>query len=85
MVIETEVEVDIGADDVADALGGIFERRSLLSALNDVAMFLKGISDQSIEELPPATRRSIAAFLTEHGDRFSLFSLKPNGEQTQLK
>lgn len=76
-----EVEIQIGADDIGSALNEAFSCANqrpeeavnihdVLRALNDIAGFLKGISDENIARLNDKQRQLIGGFLRDQAPRF---------------
>jgi len=79
-----EVEVEIGVDDVRAALAEGFHLATedrlgepgplpmeVIRAFNDMAIFLRALSDSQIALLTPAQRAVIHAFLSEQSQRFA--------------
>lgn len=76
-----EVEVEIGADDIGIALSEAFSAANqqlekavnihdVLRAINNIAGFLKGISDENIGRFNDKQREFISNCLIEQGERF---------------
>lgn len=88
-----EVEVNIGADDIRAALAEAFEtiagdrlgengpnRNDVCMALNNIAGFLNGITDQQIGLLYPTQRSTVEQFLLKAAQRFRQPFKSPEGE-----
>ena len=79
-----EVEIEIGADDVRIALAEAFanvtqdrlgesgpNRAEIARALNNIAIFLKALTDEQIAMLSIDARKTVTQFLSQQADRFS--------------
>jgi hypothetical protein len=77
--ISKEIEVDVSVKDISAALDEAFtaasgnepNARNVLLALNDIAQFLKGISDEQIRSMQPSPRALVAEFLGQQAARFA--------------
>lgn len=76
-----EVEIQIGADDIRSALNEAFNCANqrleeavnihdVLRAMNDIAGFVRGISDENIARLADKQRQSIGEFFRDQARRF---------------
>jgi hypothetical protein len=78
--VEADVNLEIGVSDVAEAMHEAFAEANqgadpppmaaIKYALNDIAIFLKGMSAENIAKLTPEAREIVRAFLTEQATRF---------------
>jgi hypothetical protein len=77
----TEVEIEIGADDISVALSEAFARVprdcddrpshfDVSGALNSIGRFLNGMKDEHIALLSPAARKCVADYLAKAAERF---------------
>jgi hypothetical protein len=93
-----EVKIEIGVDDVRAALTEGFHAvtagrlgepgplpQEVLIAFNDIAIFLRALSDQQIALLKPKQRELIHTFLFEQTERFSGFSAAQPVERSMEK
>jgi len=82
--IGQEVEIEIGVDDVRAALAEGFHAATedrlgepgplpseVIYALNDMAIFLRALSDSQIAMLKPKQRELVREFLSEQSQRFA--------------
>ncbi len=78
-----EVEIEVGVDDVRAALAEAFDnvtqdrlgeegpnRSEVALTLNNIAQFLKALTDDQIAMLSPQARELTAKFLAEQSKRF---------------
>lgn len=72
--VSQEVEIEIGTDEIQNAIKGWFDSgadHNVKSALNDIAKFMKCISDEQIEKMGPASKAIVGKFLAEQSARFT--------------
>ena len=68
---DKEIEIDIDSEDIQTVFDS--DDNSLphiLYHMNDVATFLKGISDQKILDLGSERKKAVAAFLLSQAERY---------------
>lgn len=69
---EVEVEIEIGAEDIADAIAEDPSKVNTAKlGISNAHRFLKAIPDSVIAEMTPEARATIANALTEQVKRFS--------------
>jgi len=67
-----EVEIDITAGDIQAILARADEGEDIVKKqLNQIACFLRGIPDVTIEAMPKNLRKGIAMFLRSEAERFA--------------
>jgi hypothetical protein len=74
-----EVEANVDVADISAALSEAFSAargeepnaRNVLLALNDIAVFLKAITDDQIRSMQPSPRAFVAEFLSKQAARFA--------------
>jgi hypothetical protein len=68
---DVRVEIDLNAADIADALSGDTEYKHTISAgLNNIAQFLKAITDDQIKEFNEDQKKAIFKFFSEQIERW---------------
>lgn len=67
---EDEIDIHLSTDDIAVILEEDGSLRDVLSHLNTIAEYLKGIPDQFIREMTDNQRMIIRNFLIEKAERF---------------
>lgn len=86
--VETEVEVNISAEQIIDAIYSLPEPETtpaLLKCLNIFANFLTKMKDEQIAILMEGQRKIVSEFLVEHAMRFYFASdLKPQPPEGKL-
>ncbi len=76
--LSREVEVNIGADDIREALTESFSmvkdgtRYDVTVALNNIGTFLNALTDEQIALLALGQRSTIEAFLRKNAERFKV-------------
>ena len=69
--VETEVEVDVSAEDCARAIAEDPEsKHTVLLGIDTAARFLRAIPDDLISEIPDEAKKVISDFLDEQRKRF---------------
>lgn len=69
--IDTEIEVDINADDFLSSIGGNPDYvGTALNALNRIAELLKAISEETISKFNGVQRDTICNFLRSESSRY---------------
>lgn len=72
VTFEQEVEVNVSAEQCADAIHADPERlQTCQIGLNNCARFMKAIPDTVIGEMTPAVQKAIRDFLTSQALRYS--------------
>ena len=69
---DQDVEIDLSAEDIQTIFDN--DESSLayvLYGLNNVACFLKGVSDQKIGEMSEAQRKEVVNFLSTQAERYN--------------
>jgi len=69
--IEQPVEIDISSEDIQIVFSENDSIPSILSGVNSIAVFLRGIDDSKINEIPKVTQRIIAEFLSKEAARYN--------------
>ena len=76
--IEQEVEIDLTSEDIQMVFSEGDSVPHILLELNQVAGFLRGISDGKINEMVESSKMVICEFLTEQAKRYSHGKKKEN-------
>lgn len=72
VTVETEIEVDISAEDIAAVLAEEpINSRQALICINNAAAVIKGLTPQIIDDMGLSARKVIAQFFTEQATRFN--------------
>lgn len=69
--IEQEVEINLSPEDIQMIFSENDSLPHILQGLNSVAGFLKGISDDRINEMPESTKLLIYKFLAKESVRYN--------------
>ena len=71
--IDQAVEIDLSSEDIQLIFSGDRDATTaIMSGINSIACFMKGIPDEKISEMPPKTKEVIFNFLLEQAGRYRL-------------
>jgi hypothetical protein len=72
ITVETEVEVDIGTEDILNhLLAEPLTETELLTAINNTARFLNLVPDALVANLKPGAKETISNFFLKQSQRFA--------------
>jgi hypothetical protein len=70
--VETEVTVEVTAEDIVEAIAESTDSASLVKrGINNCYTFLRGISDEAIAEMNPAVKKTIHEAMLAQVNRFA--------------
>ena len=71
VTVETEIEVDVCAEDIAAILAEEpITSRQALACINNAASVIKGLTPEMIQQMGEPARKVISGFFKEQAERF---------------
>jgi len=78
ITVETEVEVDVSAEDINSALYGETDSaHHVLEGINNFARYCKAVKSETIAEMKATQRAVIADFLRKESERYEQTAKQP--------